>query len=63
MINAENVIKKIEEEIHLGEHWDESYRMIDLSLLRETIALIKEQEEKIQELKSMNAAALFTVGL
>lgn len=45
MPDREKVISSIEEEIYLGEHWDEFYRMIDLQLLRDVLELLKEQEE------------------
>ena len=44
MPDREKVISEIEKEIHLGEHWDEYCRMIDLELLRDALALLKEQE-------------------
>ena len=44
MADVEKVIQRIEEEISLGEYWDECYRMIDLLLLRDTITLLKERE-------------------
>ena len=50
MPDREKVISEIEKEIHLGEHWDESYRMVDLQLLRDAIALLKEQEKEIKAL-------------
>lgn len=45
MTDREKVISEIEEEIRLGEHWDENSRMIDLPMLRDILALLKEQEE------------------
>ena len=46
MADLEKVIGKIEEEIRLGEHWDEFFRMVDLQLLRDALELLKEQEHK-----------------
>ena len=45
MPDREKVISKIEEEIHLGEYWDEYCRMIDLKLLRDVLTLLKEQRK------------------
>jgi hypothetical protein len=42
--DLEKVINEIEEEIRLGEHWDETYRMVSLQLLNDILALLKEQE-------------------
>lgn len=42
MSEREQVISKIEEEIRLGEYWDETYRTIDLQLLIDVLALLKE---------------------
>lgn len=44
MTDREKIISEIEEEIRLGEHWDECYRTVDLQLLRDILALLKEQE-------------------
>lgn len=44
MNDREKIISEIEEEIRLGEHWDECYRTVDLQLLRDILALLKEQE-------------------
>ena len=46
-MDREKVFNEIEEEIRLGEHWDECYRMIDLQLLRDILAMLKEQEDRI----------------
>lgn len=46
MADREKVINEIEEEIRLGEHWDETYRMVSLQLLNDILALLKEQEAK-----------------
>ena len=46
-MDREKVISEIEEEIRLGEFWDDDYRMIDLQLLKDVLILMKEQEESI----------------
>ena len=46
-MDKEKVFSEIEEEIRLGEHWDECYRIIDLQLLRDILAMLKEQEDRI----------------
>lgn len=54
MTDREKVISKIEEEIRLGEYWDEAYRTIDLQLLIDALSLLKAQEAKVitqEELK------------
>ena len=50
-MDSEKVISKIEEKIHLGEHWGEYCRMIDLQLLRDAVALLKEQDKEIKALR------------
>ena len=47
-MDREKVISSVEKEIHLGEHWKQLYRMVDLQLLRDALALLKEQEDKIK---------------
>lgn len=54
MHDRDNVISKIEEEIHLGEYWDEIYRTIDLQLLNDILALLKEQDAVKIEVKKIN---------
>lgn len=44
MPDREKVINKIEEEIRLGEHWNEIYRTVDLQLLNDILIMLKEQE-------------------
>lgn len=44
MIDKEKLISKIEEEIRLGEYWDEAYRMIDLQLLIDALTLLKDPD-------------------
>ena len=54
MTNREEIINKLEEEISLAEYWDEPYRTIDLQLLMDAFALLKERETKVitqEELK------------
>ena len=41
------VIAEIEEEIRLGEHWDEQHRTVDLQLLKDVLELLKKQENYI----------------
>lgn len=44
MADREKVINEIEEEIRLGEYWDEICRMVSLQLLNDILVLLKEQE-------------------
>ena len=44
MADREKVINEIEEEIRLGEHWDEICRTVSLQLLNDILVLLKEQE-------------------
>lgn len=44
MTDKEQIINKIEEEISLAEYWDEPYRTVDLQLLIDVLAILKEQE-------------------
>ena len=44
MTDKEQVKHKIEEELHLAEHWGEQSREVDVSLLERVLALLKEQE-------------------
>jgi len=44
MIDKEKVISTIEEEVRLGELWDKNYRTLDLSLLEDVLALLKQHK-------------------
>lgn len=44
MIDREKTISIIEEEIRLGELWDENYRTLELSLLEDVLTLLKQHE-------------------
>lgn len=46
MRDREKVIRLIEEEINVCESVDQCYRTIDLPVLRDILALLKEQERK-----------------
>ena len=45
MVDREKVINEIEEEIRLGEYWDEIFRIVSLQLLNDILVLLKEQSE------------------
>lgn len=51
-MDRENVIRLIEEEISVCESVNQDYRTIDLPTLRDILALLKEQEQKIEILES-----------
>lgn len=51
MHDRENVIRLIEEEISVCESVNQCYRTIDLPALRDILALLKEQEAEIRQLR------------
>ena len=52
-MDREKVIRLIEEEISVCESVNQCYRTIDLPALRDILALLKEQEDEIKELRSI----------
>ena len=48
MADIEKVIKQISAEIKLAEYVNKEYQTIDLSLLKDALELLKEQQEKIR---------------
>ena len=52
-MDSDKVIKLIEEEISVCESVNQCYRAIDLPALRDILALLKEQEDEIKELRSI----------
>ena len=48
MTDKEQVIREVEEELHLAEYWGQDSREVDVSLLERVLALLEKQEDMIQ---------------
>ena len=58
MAELEKVVKGLEEEIHRAEYVDESYLdCVEVRLLRDALALLKEQEPRVMTREEVNKHA------